>query len=221
MARASKTDALAAGDKAARSFPRIYMDADVETGTADLRALREALQAPGILAAGPAREFAIAGCPWAVRRYYDVWTRLPEVQRGLFGRGLIAFSEEGHARISGLQQVISDDLALSLAFAPRERAVVPGARVLIRPPRTVSDLLRRRVRTAEGTAQLDQVSDAPDPAAAQTRPSDLLAMTLREPKLVPSVAVFLSVAVAARLAARRAVRQNDYSVWHRDESSRS
>ena len=221
MERASKTDALAAGDKAAQSFPRIYLDADVETGTADLRALREALQAPGILAAGPEREFAMAGRPWTVRRYYDVWTRLPEVQRGLFGRGLIALSEEGHARISGLQQVMADDLAISLAFTASERAVVPGARVLIRPPRTVSDLLRRRVRTAEGIAQLDELGDAPDPAAAQTRPASLLAISRREPRLAPSVAVFLAVAVAARLAARRAVRRKDYSAWHRDESSRT
>ena len=197
------------------------MDADVEAGTADLRALAEALRAPGILAAGPERDISMAGCPWTVRRYYDVWTRLPEVQRGLFGRGLIAFSEEGHARISGLHGVIADDLAISLAFTPAERAVVPGARVLIRPPRAVSDLLRRRVRTAEGIAQLDRSDDAPDPAVAQTRPANLLAMSRREPRLAPSVAVFLAVAVAARLMARRAVRRNDYSAWHRDESSRA
>jgi hypothetical protein len=221
MAKASKTNALAAGDDAAWSFPRIYMDADVQTRAADLRALGDALQAPGVLAAGPEREFAMTGCPWAIRRYYEVWTRLPEVQRGLFGRGLIAFSKEGHGRISGLPQVIADDLAISLAFAPDERVVVPGARVLIRPPRTLADLMRRRVRTAEGIAQLGRAHGTPDPATAQTRPADLLAMTAREPRLAVPVAVFLSVAVAGRLRARRAIRRNDYSAWHRDESSRS
>jgi hypothetical protein len=39
--------------------------------------------------------------------------------------------------------------------------------------------------------------------------------------MAPRVALFLAVAVLARLKARRAVRQGDYSTWLRDESSRS
>lgn len=220
MAAASKPAALAAGDQAATTFPRVYVDADVALRAEDLRALGEALQSNGFLAVGPVREFDMTGRPWAVRWYYDIWTRLPEVQRGLFGRGVIAFSAAGHSRVTGLQPVLADDLAVSLAFASNERAVVSQARVLIQPPRKLADLLRRRVRAAEGIAQLGRLSTAPDPDSARTQPSDLLALARSDPGKIPRIIFFLAVAVAARLRARRAVRRGDYSTWLRDDSSR-
>src|SRR6266704_2115555 len=90
--------ALAAGDSAAHDFPRVYVDADVELETKGIRALDQALRLPGVFAAGPQRVLALAGRPWPVRWYYDVWMRLPEVRDGLFGRGVIGMSEAGHAR---------------------------------------------------------------------------------------------------------------------------
>jgi hypothetical protein len=217
---ASETDALAIGDRATSGFPRVFVDADVELGIEDLRALRDALQRPGVLAAAPERELPMVGRPWPVRWWYDVWVRLPEVRRGLFGRGVIAFGEVGRARIGDLQRVIADDLAISLAFAPDERTVVPEARSVVHPPKTFADLMRRRVRTVLGSAQLGRTAGAPDVSPARTSPSDLLAMVRTDLRLAPRVAFFMAVAVAARMRARRAVRRNDYSTWLRDESTR-
>jgi glycosyltransferase involved in cell wall biosynthesis len=220
MGAASKPKALAAGDRLASGFPRVYVDADVDLGIQDLRALRDVLERPGVLAAAPERELVMTGRAWPVRWHYDIWTRLPEVRQGLFGRGVIAFSQAGHARVNSLAPVLADDLAVSLAFTPNERAVVPEARVVIHPPKTVADLLRRRVRIAEGIAQLERTAAAPDSGLPRTRRSDLLALARSEPRVAPRVAVFLAVALAARLLSRRAVRRNDYSSWQRDESSR-
>src|SRR5260370_7459735 len=50
---ACKHEALAAGDRAAAGFPRIYVDADVELRLHDVRALAAALWPPGGLAAAP------------------------------------------------------------------------------------------------------------------------------------------------------------------------
>jgi hypothetical protein len=216
---ASKREALVAGDQAARGYPRVYVDADVELGAGDIRALAEALRRPGALAAGPQRVLALAGRPWLVRWYYDVWARLPAVRGGLFGRGVIAVSEAGHARVASLPPLLSDDLAASLVFAADERIIVPGASVVIHPPRTVSDLLRRRVRVATGVTQIEQAEGAPD-STARTRAKDLLSVIRGEPRMAPRVLVFASVAVLARLRGNRAARQRDYSTWHRDESSR-
>src|SRR5262245_39777444 len=127
---ASKREALVAGDRAATGFPRLYVDADVELGAADVAALGEALRPPSALAGGPARELAMAGRPWLVRWYYDVWARLPEVRSGLFGRGVIGVSKKGHERLASLPPLLADDLAASLVFAPDERVIVPGARVV-------------------------------------------------------------------------------------------
>jgi hypothetical protein len=219
---ASKREALVVGDRAARDFPRVYVDADVELGTEDVAALSEALRRPGTLAGGPARVLVLAGRPWLVRWYYDIWARLPEVRSGLFGRGVIGVSEAGHARVASLPPLLADDLAASLVFAPDERVIVPGARVIVHTPRTVGDLLRRRVRATMGVSQVEQAEGAPGAprSTARTRPRDLLEIVRQEPWMAPRAAVFLAVAVIARLRARRAVRRRDYTNWHRDESSR-
>lgn len=216
----SKREALLAGDQVAAGFPRIYVDADVELGSADVRALAGALARPGALAAAPERVLALSGASWLVRWYYDVWARLPEVRSGLFGRGVIALSEAGHARVASLPPLLADDLAASLVFRPEERVIVPGAQVVVHVPRTAGDLLRRRVRAAMGVNQVEQAEGGPV-ASARTRPRDLAALIRAEPWLAPRVAVFLAVAVAARRRARREVQRNQYSTWLRDESSRA
>ena len=153
---ACKQEALAAGDRAAAGFPRIYVDADLGLRTDDVRALAAALSQPGVLAAAPRRELVMAGRPWQVRWYYDVWTLLPGVQRGLWGRGVIAVNQAGHRRLAGLPPLQADDLAASLMFEPHETALVPAARVIIHPPTTFAGLLRRRARCVTGTTQIDR-----------------------------------------------------------------
>lgn len=217
---ASKHAALVAGDHAATDFPRVYVDADVEVRATDVLALAAELRQPGVLAAAPERAMELTGRPWPVRWYYDVWARLPEVRHGLFGRGVIAVSEQGHERIAGLPPLLADDLAASLSFAPHERRIVAGAQVVFHTSRTFADLLRRRVRAATGVAQIERTKQAPD-ATASTRISDLFAIVRSDWRMTPKVALFLSVAVLARLRARRAVAAGDYSTWLRDESSRS
>jgi len=216
---ASKYAALAAADRVVTDFPLIYVDADVELRAGDIRALVAALGKPGILAAAPERVLDLAGRPWPVRWYYDVWSRLPEVRCGLWGRGVIAVSEAGQRLVAGLPPLLGDDLAAALLFGPHERTIVPAARVIVHTPRTLADLLRRRVRAATGLAQLDRAEHAPQ-STARTRMPDLTALIRREPRLALRVAFFLSVAVIARLRARRAVARGDYSTWLRDESSR-
>jgi hypothetical protein len=216
----SKRAALLAGDAAAMSYPRVYVDADIEIPLAAVHALIQALAQPGVLAAGPERVLAMKGRPWPVRWYYDVWSRLPEVQAGLFGRGVIALSEAGHQRVASLPPLQADDLAASLAFAPNERTIVPDARAMIQAPLTTADLLRRRIRVATGVAQVGLTDGAPS-STARTTPGTLAALASRQPSLAPKIAVFLAMAVLAKFGARRAVRRGDFTTWLRDESSRA
>jgi glycosyltransferase involved in cell wall biosynthesis len=216
----SKRVALRLGDADAGFYPRLYVDADVELGTEDVRRLCAALDRPGVLAAGPTRVLDLGGRRWPVRWYYRVWTRLPEVRAGLFGRGVIAMTRPGHERVAALPPVMADDLAISLAFAPAERVVVDDASVLIRPPRTWSDLVRRRVRAETSTTEIEQGEVHPGRTARTSR-ADLLALVRTDPRLAGPLAVFLATAVVARLRARRAIRSGDFSTWLRDSSSRT
>ncbi|GGO17196.1 hypothetical protein GCM10010116_34770 [Microbispora rosea subsp. aerata] len=214
----SKREALRLGDRAASAFPRVYVDADVVLGAADVRALCGAL-AEGALAAAPERALVLRDRPWPVRAYYAVWTRLPAVREGLFGRGVIAVGEAGNRRLRDLPPVMGDDLAASLAFAPGERRVVRTAHAVIHPPRTLGDLLRRRVRAVTVVAEIEGGPLAGQ--EARTGVGDLLGIVRRAPWLVPHLCVFLAVTVVARLRARRAVKAGDYTTWLRDESSRT
>ncbi|MEY9875391.1 hypothetical protein ABH931_004892 [Streptacidiphilus sp. MAP12-33] len=223
----SKHWALRAGDEHARTFPRLYVDADVVLTGADARRVAAALT-PGVLAAAPEREIPLAASDWRVRSFYHVWLRLPTVRQGLFGRGAVAVTKEGHSRLTALPELMADDLAFSLAFGPEERKVVSEARVIIQPPRSWPDLMRRRVRATTSTGQLEhhQRTDgvpAHGSAAGSARTSlgDLRALVRAEPRLLPSVVVFAATAVLARRAARRAVRAGEGGAWLRDESSRS
>jgi Glycosyl transferase family 2 len=216
---ASKREALAAGNRSARGFPRLYIDADVEIKGPDVQALGAALRRPGVLAAGPELTNAVSDRPWLIRWYYDVWTRLPEVRRGLFGRGVVGVSEAGYVRIAALPPVLADDLTVSLAFTPDERVIVAGAKVTVHAPRTVADLLRVRTRAAMGTRQIEQTEGTPA-ATSRTRPGDLIALVRSDLRMAPRVAWFLSVAVAARWRARRLAASHGYGIWLRDDSSR-
>lgn len=221
----SKHVALRLGDEHAHGFPRLYVDADVVLGTADVRALTEALrESAGVLAAAPERDLPMTGCAWRVRAYYQVWQRLPSVREGLFGRGVIAVAEAGHERLASLPPLMADDLAASLAFAPDERVVVRTARVLVHPPRTWADLIRRRIRAATSTTQLEQQQQENSPAApaptARTSKKDLGDILRAEPRLFPAVLVFAAAAVIARRKSAKAVSSGDFGTWLRDESSR-
>ena len=217
----SKHLALRTGDDHARGFPRLYVDADVVITSADVRALTAPLDddTSGVLATAPARRIPLAGCAWRVRAYYAVWQRLPAVRAGLFGRGVIAVSKAGQARIAALPPLMADDLAASLAFEPHERLVVDTAQVVVHPPRTWPDLLRRRVRAAVSTAQVER-HRPPQEASARTSKADLIAVVREEPRLFPAVAVFVAAAVVARRRAEKAIRSQDFGTWLRDESSR-
>lgn len=216
----SKRGALAAGNRAATAFPRVYVDADVELGASDIRGLASALRRPGILAAAPQLDLALSGLPRPLRWYWDVWARLPEVRGGLFGRGVLAVSEAGYRRVGKLPPVIADDLVASLAFTPAERVIADDARVRVYPPRTFRDLIRIRVRAATGTAQVEETEGAP-PSTARTRPRDLAAIVRGRPALAPRVGLFLLVAIVVRVIARREIRAGRGTAWPRDESSRA
>jgi glycosyltransferase involved in cell wall biosynthesis len=215
----SKRNALTAGDLAAKGFPRVYLDADVELDAAGLWSLAGALDSPGVLAAGPARDLDLTRSAWPVRWYYDVWQRLPHVRHGLFGRGAVAVSEAGHRRIAELPALLADDLAASLTFGPAERRVVSSARAVVHAPCSLGDLVRRRVRVVTGVDQIERTDRAPR-SSERTRRGDLLAILMSNPMLAPKMALFLAVTIVARRKGKAAVKKDDYTTWLRDESSR-
>lgn len=212
----SKHGAVLAADDLATHHPRIICDADLELGEGMIDALVAPIHAGEVLATAPQRVLETTGCSPLVRAYYRVWQELPSVRTGLFGRGVIALGPEGMRRFRAMEAMLSDDLALSEAFAADERRVV-SAEVVVRVPRTVADLLRRRARVVEGNTEADERGLRT--SQARTSPVDLARITRRDPRRLPDVAVFALVTLAARLLARRRAHLG-HDHWLRDESSR-
>lgn len=218
----SKPKALALGDKALAAFPRIYVDADVVLTYDDAVALGAALK-DGIHAAGPIRAIPMAGTSILVRWWYQVWQQLPGVQQELYGRGVIAVDEEGHARLNGFQdwpEVVSDDVHISMSFAVNERVVAPDASVVIHPPKTYRDLFRRRTRAITANAHLSDVPSGPRVRGSGASAGFFMRLLKQHPTLAPAVVTFVATAFLSRLRGAVELRRGT-TVWHRDESSRS
>ena len=218
IAQPSKSEAVRVGNASTNVFPRVHLDADIElTGAAVLELLEPITRGP-ILATAPQRRLPRTGCSRWVRWYYDVWEALPQVDVGLFGRGVVVLSGQGEARVQHLSGMLNDDLGMSDAFSADERQVVTSAVAVVHPPRTVRDLVRRRIRVATGNAQAARLGARR--AASRTGVRTLLGLAVTRPGVAVRLPVFLSVYVVAAFGARRAVRAGDFHTWQRDESSR-
>ncbi|MCW2887649.1 MAG: hypothetical protein JWL58_4511 [Streptosporangiaceae bacterium] len=210
-----KVNALRLGDEACRTFPRVYVDADVEVTAGSVRALVEAAAGPGVLACAPVPEWNLAGAGWVARRLHRVHEPLIAPFRALSGVGVYVLTEKGHERIFPMPDVISDDGLVHRSFAAEERAVVAGARSVVRPARTVSAHLKRRVRVRQGNRQLDALG-LPLPEGRLELRS--LGRLLAERRVSPlDAGCYLAVLLLDRALTR--VRRDQVS-WGTDASSR-
>lgn len=223
LAEPGKAGALNAGDAVAEHTPRVYLDADIETSAATVRALADALTTaapggrPAPLVAVPARRLVLDGRPIAVRAYYAIQSRLPAALSGLYGRGMIALSAEGRARFDRFPDVLADDLFLDSLFTDDERVVVAGVHTEVQTPRRTRDLVRRLTRVRRGNAALRNapaVAGTPG-VRASARTSWLRDVVLPRPWLAPAGVVYAAITLLAEVRARRGA-----GGWEHDTSSR-
>ncbi|GLZ28884.1 hypothetical protein Lesp02_10740 [Lentzea sp. NBRC 105346] len=208
-----KAHAIRLGDESCTTFPRIYMDADVEVSASSVRALAAALARPGILAAAPVPSWELSGVGWAARRVHRVHDALLAPTRALAGVGVYALTAEGHARVFPLPDVISDDGWVHRAFTAEERVVVREATSVVRPARTLRAELRRRARVRRGNRELSNLG-RPAPEGG-LRLGSLRGLVLDRTVSPIDALVYLTVVALTRVRAL-----NGRSGWGRDGSSR-
>ena len=213
----SKAAAMRRGDAASVFAARAYVDADIVIGADDLEKMHRQAIDRGWLAVAPRRVLDLDRSPRTVRWYYDVWSSLPQVRSGLFGRGVVLVTAEGRARLDTVPDVLSDDLVRSEAFGSDERGVCDDASVTVDVPRSLGALVRRRSRVVRGNTEADGLGLRSD--ATRTSLRVLAAVVARQPSLVPKLPVFVGVTVAARWREAR-TRGGGAPVWERDETTR-
>lgn len=213
--RASKAAALNLGDAQAQGFPRVFVDADVELSTAALRRIAAVLAGGEVLAAAPRLDADLSASPWSVRAYYRYWMALPYVRESLVGSGVYAISKAGRERFERFPDAIADDLFVRNLFEPHERRSIPDCSFRIRAPRTLRDLVSRKIRVFVGNKQLAARS-----APRATGESEWLGALRHDPALLRYLPVYLFVGALAHLRAAVRVWRGDYKTWDRDESTR-
>jgi hypothetical protein len=217
---ASKVVALRRGDEVATGFPRFYVDADIELPLESIRRVADVLRIGPWLAAAPRMKVDLTGRSWAVRAYYDIWTRLPYHTSGMIGSGVYAVSERGRSRFDTFPDLISDDGFVRRQFAPDERTSVEDAQFTIRVPETLAAVIRIKTRSQKGAVQLERAF----PELADNDERDYrgaLAGIAREPRLWASSCVYLYVILVTKLRAYWLNYVKDLDEWERDDSSRS
>ncbi|WP_226624010.1 glycosyltransferase [Alloyangia pacifica] len=194
-AEGGKLAALNAGDAAARSGIRIYLDADVTVSKALLQQLHAALSRPGARYASGRLRITAHG--WAARAYARSWRQVPFMSDGVPGCGVFAVNAEGRARWQEFPDIISDDTFVRLSFAPEERSAVP-AHYEWPIAEGLPALVRVRRRQDAGVAQVGRLypgllgNDDKLPLS----PLGKLRMALRDPL---GFAVYAGVALLVRL----------------------
>lgn len=215
---ASKVHALRLGDRACRSFPRLYLDADVELTGDAVRALASALAETGVLACAPTPQYELTGAGPVAARFHRTYDLLRSRHRGLSGAGAYMVGRAAHSRIFPLPDVVSDDGWVHRSFAPDERLVVAEARCVVRPPRTVAAEMRRRHRTRLANKELTRLGKRPS-GDGMTLP-DLLRLVDEGRIGVIDCLSFLAVLMLERtLTVIRDIRGDD-EVWSADPTSR-
>lgn len=216
----SKTNALNLGDDAAKSFPRVYLDADIVLGDGALAEIVRVLQSGPWLAVSPDPKMNMNGASWAVRAYYDIWLSLPYCRSGMLGAGVYALSETGRARFDRFPQVIADDGYVRALYKEDERGRVANAQSIVRAPATLAWLIKIKTRSRLGGMELTK--KFPGLLASETKDySGALWELASSPSKWLKVLVYLYVNLVSRILARRRLQDLTQYRWEKDLSSRS
>ncbi|SDF65212.1 Glycosyl transferase family 2 [Blastococcus aurantiacus] len=209
----SKTAALNAGDDMTSTFPRIYLDADVELSFQAARAVIACLDSRDPLLASPRRVLQVNGATRPVKWFLRAWEALQAARRESIGSGVYALNQAGRARFERFPDVIGDDRFVHGLFEAAEKRVAE-AEVKVWPPRNLRELVKVRTRIVVGNmdhSPLQQVGPHRPPIPVQAR------HVLRDPTAIAALPLYLGVSLLVRLRARRRIKSADHHSWARAE----
>jgi glycosyltransferase involved in cell wall biosynthesis len=217
----SKIAALNLADAEVKTFPRLYLDADVMLPGRSAMAVLRRLSQGDVLAARPPLHYDLSGCSWLVRRYHAARVLIPGMLDRLWGAGVYGLTQRGRARFGDWPQLIGDDLFVDTLFSDDEIEVVHTDPVVVLPPRNARDLLAVLRRGARSQAIDERGRDAdgqPLPLRHSTTTTlrGLAGVVARRPEMLVNAAVYAGFAIC-----RRFRRTGNVSAFgERDRSSR-
>ena len=217
---ASKTNALNIGDSQATTFPRIYMDADIQLTEGSLGKIVKTLLEGKLLAVSPEPKMDLSNSTWAVKAYYDIWLSLPYCKSGMMGAGVYALSEEGRKHFDKFPDIIADDGYVRALFKEHERGSVEGAYAIVTAPKNLHWLLKIKVRSRLG--QMELVQKFPELIKNEKKDySGGFKKLLLNPLKWPKLSVYVYVSLLTRIHAKKKLTDISNYQWEKDMSSRN
>jgi glycosyltransferase involved in cell wall biosynthesis len=221
---ASKAAALREGDAAARTLPRLYLDADVVLPGPSARKVAERLR-DGAIAARPPVVYGSTESTAPVRSYFRARSRMPSLLGSLWGAGVYGLSAAGRARFSTFPDVMADDLWVNLLFEPAEVEILECEPVVVTVPRRSRDLLRVLRRTYKGKVEngVGLSGENRERETTMTTLRDLRHVAASGPGAAIDAVAYAAFAARARLALALGTAVGSAVTserWERDESSR-
>jgi len=216
---ASKTNALNLGDKKAKYYPRIYLDADVVLSIDAVYAMRDFLNETGLLATSVEARMGVANSSWCVRAFYDVWFALPYFTMGMIGTGVYVLSKEGRDRFDEFPCIIADDSYIRCLFTENERATTKGYFSIVTAPKNLKNLIKIKTRSRYGRYQL--IKEYPELILNEYKDySGAMKKLVCNWRFLPKLIVYVGVNLISRFRARYQYITKQ-TKWERDESSRA
>jgi hypothetical protein len=216
----SKINALNMGDAAAKTYPRIYFDADVEFADGSVQAIKRRLAQGDLLAVSPQPLMDFSRSSWFVKAYYKIWHAMPFCRSGLIGGCVYALSEAGRKRFEQFPDVIADDGFARALFKEHERGVAPGAVSKLVAPASCRFLMKIKVRSRMGQIQLARLF--PELVANEDKQrGSSINNALSDIRQWPEVTVYLYVTIVSRIKAYYRLKFEKQFKWDRDTSTRA
>jgi glycosyltransferase involved in cell wall biosynthesis len=216
----SKVHALNLGDRAATSFPRFYVDADIVLDLNALRRLAVSLERDRYLAIAPRFQMNLDGCSWFVRAFYAVNDRMPSSREGIGGSGVYGMSEQGRKRFGEFPALTADDGFVRVQFQPHERVTVEDCHSIVFAPKTPRGLVQIKTRSHFGSMQLRQRFPHLWVNRGARNGVALKRLALR-PWWWARLVVYAYVKLEARRGARKLMQKQHEATWQRDDTSRA
>jgi len=215
---ASKVHALNMGDRAARFYPRAYLDADIQITENALQQVADAFRDPTCRVATPTAKHIYTGSNPVLAGYYHLWRSLPYVRNAVMGGGFYAIDRTMRSRFIEFPAITADDKFVHSLATYEERRVVPGCYATVKMPETFHDLLKVKTRWTYGNLELD--ATRPDLKRNGNSHGEAAGHILMRPWLWVNIPAFVFVYLYTQSAARRRFAQR-MSMWDRDDSTRA
>lgn len=213
-----KTNALNLGEAGITSFPRMFLDGDIELRPDAVRHLFDALDDEKTIVS-PRPGFDLSGLSFAMRLFYRAQRFNAYFGDGApNGSGCFVVGEHGRARWADFPEIIADDGYVQGHFRPSERFTVNASEAIVKPPKTIDAMITVRSRVRRGKYELER--RFPELMKNHVaRGGGIFKQMIVRPWEWPAMLVYGYVRIAERLIAKRQIASGETG-WGRDETGR-